>query len=71
MDELDSFIVEEGRGIYRPVGSVSFSEAAALVRVAITTRRHRQQCENGYREQRLGQLVHRRILPGHPCDHHR
>ena len=42
MDELDGFILEEGRGLYRPVGSVSFDEAVALVRAAIAAARSNQ-----------------------------
>ena len=42
MDELDGFIVEGRRGIYRPVGSVSFREAAALVRAAIAVARSKE-----------------------------
>lgn len=42
MKELDGFVVEEGRGLYRPVGTVPFDEAVALVRAAIeTARSHR------------------------------
>ena len=39
LDELDGFVLEEGRGLYRPVGSVSFDEAVALVRAAIAAAR--------------------------------
>ena len=42
MDELDGFIVEGRRGIYRPVGSVSFREAATLVRAAIAVARSKE-----------------------------
>ena len=42
MNELDSFVLENGRGIYRPVGTVSFDEAVALVRAAIATARRNQ-----------------------------
>jgi hypothetical protein len=35
LDKLDGFVLEGGRGLYRPVGSVSFNEAVALVRAAI------------------------------------
>ena len=39
MDVPDNFVLEEGRGLYRPVGSVSFDEAVALVRAAIAAAR--------------------------------
>ena len=39
MEELDGFVIEEGRGIYRPVGSISFYEAVARVRAAIAAAR--------------------------------
>ena len=39
MDELTGFVLEEGRGVYRPVGAVSFNEAVALVRAAIAATR--------------------------------
>jgi len=39
LDELAGFVLEEGRGLYRPVGSVSFDEAVALVRAAIAAAR--------------------------------
>jgi hypothetical protein len=42
LDELDGFILEGGRAVYRPVGSVSFDEAIALVRAAIATARSNQ-----------------------------
>ena len=42
MDELDGFVLEGGRGLYRPVGSVSFNEAVALVRAAILAARKNQ-----------------------------
>jgi hypothetical protein len=35
LDEPDGFILEGSRGLYRPVGSVSFNEAVARVRAAI------------------------------------
>jgi hypothetical protein len=35
MDEPDGFMMEGGRGLFRPVGSVSFDKAVALVRAAI------------------------------------
>lgn len=37
-----NFVLEERRGLYRPVGSVSFDEAVALVRAAIATARRNQ-----------------------------
>jgi hypothetical protein len=40
--ELDGFVLEKGRGFYRPAGSVSFSEAVALVRAAIAVARSKQ-----------------------------
>jgi hypothetical protein len=44
LDELADFVLEEGCGFYRPVGSVSFDEAVALVRAAIAaTRRNEAQ----------------------------
>ena len=44
MDELADFVLEGGRGFYRPVGSVSFDEAIALVGSAIAvTRSHQAQ----------------------------
>jgi hypothetical protein len=42
MDELDGFVLEEGRGLYRPIGSVSFDKAVALVRAAIAVARKNQ-----------------------------
>jgi hypothetical protein len=42
LDELDGFVLEGGRGIYRHVGSVSFDEAVALVRTAIALARSNQ-----------------------------
>jgi hypothetical protein len=42
MDELDGFVMEMGRGFYRPVGSVSFDEAVAWVRAAIAVARSNQ-----------------------------
>jgi hypothetical protein len=42
LDELDGFVLEGGRGLYRPVGSVSFTEAVALVRAAIAAARRNQ-----------------------------
>jgi len=42
LDDPDNFVLEEGRGLYRPVGSVSFDEAVALVRAAIAAARRHQ-----------------------------
>jgi CheY-like chemotaxis protein len=43
-DDPDNFVVEAGRGLYRPVGSVSFDAVVALVRDALAAaRRHRLQ----------------------------
>jgi len=42
MDELADFVLEGGRGFYRPVGSVSFDEAIALVRTAVAATRRNQ-----------------------------
>lgn len=42
MNELDAFVLENGRGIYRPVGTVSFDEAVSMVRAAIATARSNQ-----------------------------
>ncbi len=42
MDELDGFVLEGRRAVYRPVGSVSFDEVAALVRAAIAAARSNQ-----------------------------
>ncbi|OAI42201.1 hypothetical protein AYO41_04660 [Verrucomicrobia bacterium SCGC AG-212-E04] len=39
MEELDGFVIEEGRGLYRPVASVSFDGAVILVRAAIAAAR--------------------------------
>jgi hypothetical protein len=39
VDELAGFMIEGGRGLYRPVGSVSFGEAVARVRAAIEVAR--------------------------------
>jgi CheY-like chemotaxis protein len=42
LDDPDHFVLEAGRGLYRPAGSVSFDRAVALVRSAIAAaRRHR------------------------------
>ena len=42
MEELDGFVMEEGRGLYRPVGFVSFDEAVALVSAAIAAAQRNQ-----------------------------
>lgn len=42
MDELNGFVVETGRGLYHPVGFVSFTEAVELVRGAIAAARRNQ-----------------------------
>ncbi len=42
LDELADFVLEEGRGFYRPVGSVSFDEAVALVSAAVSATRRNQ-----------------------------
>jgi hypothetical protein len=42
MDELDGFVMEMGRGLYRRVGSVSLDEAVARVRAAIAVARSNQ-----------------------------
>ena len=42
MNELEGFVIEGGRAVYRPVGSVSFTELAALVRAAIAAARSNQ-----------------------------
>ena len=42
MDDPDNFVLEEGRALYRPVGSVSFDQAVALVRAAIAAARRNQ-----------------------------
>lgn len=42
VDELVGFVIEEGRGRYRPAGTVSFDAAVALVRVAIASARANQ-----------------------------
>jgi hypothetical protein len=39
MKELDGFVVEDGRGFYRPVGYVAFDEVIALVSAAIEAAR--------------------------------
>jgi DNA-binding response OmpR family regulator len=41
-EDLDHFVVEEGRGVYRPEGYVSFDQAVALVRAAIALARRHQ-----------------------------
>jgi hypothetical protein len=42
LHELDGFVLEGGRAVYRPVGSVSFDEVVALVRAAIAAARSNQ-----------------------------
>ena len=42
MNELEGFVLEGGRGLYRPVGSVSFDELVALIRAAIAAARSNQ-----------------------------
>jgi hypothetical protein len=42
MDELDGFVLEGGRGVYRPAGSVWFDKAVALVSAAIAVARSNQ-----------------------------
>ena len=39
MEKLEGFVVNEGHAVYRPTGSVSFSEAVAMVRAAIAMAR--------------------------------
>jgi len=39
MKELQGFVIEDGRGLYRPVASVSFDGVVNLVRAAIATAR--------------------------------
>ena len=39
MADPDNFVLEEGRALYRPVGSVSFDEAVVLVRAEIAAAR--------------------------------
>ena len=39
MDAPDNFVLDEGRALYRPAGSVSFDEAVALVRAAVAAAR--------------------------------
>ena len=39
MADPDNFVLEEGRALYRPVGSVSFDEAVVLVRAGIAAAR--------------------------------
>ena len=41
-DDPDHFAVEEGRGVYRPVGCVSFDTAVDLVRAAIAAARTKE-----------------------------
>jgi hypothetical protein len=42
LDELDGFVLESGRGFYRPAGCFSFDEVVALVRAAIAVARSNQ-----------------------------
>ena len=42
MEEPIGFMLEKGRGVYRPAGSVSFDEAVALVRASIAAARRNQ-----------------------------
>jgi hypothetical protein len=42
LDELAGFVLEGRCGLYRPVGSVSFDEAVALVSAAIAATRRNQ-----------------------------
>lgn len=42
MKNPDGFVVEDGRGIYRPVGRVTFDEGVAMVRAAIAAARRNQ-----------------------------
>ncbi len=42
MDELDGFVMEGGRAVYRPVGYVSFDEVVAMVCAAIAAARSNQ-----------------------------
>jgi hypothetical protein len=60
LDELDGFDLEGGRGLYRPVGSVSFTEAVALVRAALAAAR---------RNQVRDLLVNTTALTGFPSPH--
>jgi hypothetical protein len=39
LHELEGFVIEEGRAFYRPVSSLTFDEAVALVRAAIIAAR--------------------------------
>ena len=39
MEELDGFVMEGERAVYRPVGSASFKQVIALVRAAIAAAR--------------------------------
>jgi hypothetical protein len=39
MNELNGFVLDGGRAFYRPVGAVTFNEAAALIRAAIAAAR--------------------------------
>jgi len=42
MDEFADLFLEKGLGFYRPVGSVSFDEAVALVSAAVSATRRNQ-----------------------------
>ena len=42
MKDPENFVLEDGRGLDRPAGSVSFDEAVALVRAAIAAARRNQ-----------------------------
>ena len=42
MNELDGFVIEEGRGFHRPVASVSFDGVVVLVRAAIAAARRNE-----------------------------
>lgn len=39
MNEIEGFVIEDGRAYYRPVGSLGFDQAVALVRAAILAAR--------------------------------
>lgn len=60
LDEIAGFVLEGGRGLYRPVGSVSFDEAVVLVRAAIAAAR---------RNQARDILVDTTALTGFPSPH--
>ncbi len=42
MDAIDGCVVADGRGLYRPAGSISFDNVVALVRAAIAEARKHQ-----------------------------